>query len=163
MSVAADFLPIDRLYLEQRVANHPDTSAVLSRYPDATLVTIDDYRTVFDRPKQEFQTQKQGRVLIVAADRGEGLYRGAARLDSFAEGRLFYNAPVRNCVYNCDYCFLQGMHPSGYTVLYLGDQESVSAVDRELESGPIYLCISYVTDLLAVESLIPNCRRWIES
>jgi len=35
-------------------------------------------------------------------------------------------------------------------------------VDRQLESGPLYLCPSYDTDLLALEGIVPYASRWIE-
>ena len=72
-----------------------------------------------------------------------------------------------NCVYNCDYCYLQGMFPSANIVAFVNVEDYFAAtrqaiLNRSNPSQPFYLCISYDTDLLAFESIAPYCRAWIE-
>lgn len=142
---------------------YEDAARVLDLYPHAVRVLIDDYKEIFNRVGQRFQIQKRAPKLILAVKREGFLYRGSERIESFGDRNLAYNSLVRNCLYNCDYCFLQGMHPSAHIVVFVNNDEFLHSVDEELGSGPLYLSISYLTDLLAFEGILPFCRRWIEA
>ena len=65
-----------------------------------------------------------------------------------------------NCVYDCEYCYLQGMYPSGNIVAFLDLDLIFAEVDRLLLEHPVYLCVSFDTDLLALESLFGFCKQW---
>jgi len=38
----------------------------------------------------------------------------------------------------------------------------MTEVDHALKEGPLYLCVSYDTDMLALEKIVPYSRLWIE-
>ncbi|HUZ18231.1 MAG TPA: hypothetical protein VMV68_07570, partial [Spirochaetia bacterium] len=111
---------------------------------------------------QRFQIQKKSPKLILAVKKEHFLYLGSERIDSFGEARIAYNSLIRNCLFNCDYCFLQGMHPSAFALIYVNGEDFFPPVDEALAQGPLAVSISYVTDLLGFEGVLPLCRRWIE-
>lgn len=151
------------MYVEKAARDYADTTYILDQLPDIPVQDITHYKDVFNRPGQHFQVQKRAPALILAVERENLLYDGKARVASWgADLPLYYNAPVRNCVYNCDYCFLQGMHNSGNLVVYVNSVDFMSAAADRSNEGPIFLSISYLTDLLALEPLIPLCERWIQ-
>ena len=70
-------------------------------------------------------------------------------------------------LYNCEYCFLQGMYPSGNIVLFVNQDDFQKAVkvklnQNNLSKEGLTVSISYNTDLLAMEKLFPITRNWIE-
>lgn len=69
-----------------------------------------------------------------------------------------------NCIYDCDYCYLQGMFPSAHVVVFVNQEDFIHAISAELNriDKPIYLALSYDTDLLAFEGLFGFARPWIE-
>lgn len=67
-----------------------------------------------------------------------------------------------NCIYDCEYCYLQGMYPSGNIVAFLDLDLIFAEVDRLLLKHPVYLCVSFDTDLLALESLLGFCGQWYD-
>ena len=153
---------VGRVYVEAGARKYPDTSRILEKLGDIPVQEIGHYKDVFNRPGQHFQVQKHSPALILAVERETLLYDGKFRVASWgSQLPLYYNAPVRNCVYNCDYCFLQGMHTSGHLVVFVNIQDFFDAARDRAEHGPIFLSISYLTDLLAMEPLIPICERWI--
>lgn len=149
------------LYIEKQAEGQPLTAAVLQRFPKATRVVVDDYKGVFNRPRQSFAAQKINTNLILAVKKEQWLYDGSSFSPSFGHRHFYYNTLLLNCVYNCDYCYLQGMYPSANLVLFVNEQDFFAAVDERLQHHPVYLCISYDTDLLAVENVFRLCRRWI--
>ena len=154
---------VRRVYYEAGALEWPDASLILKRLSHLPQVEIDHYKDVFNRPGQHFQAQKRAPALILAVERERLLYEGSERVESWnGNVPLYYNAPVRNCVFNCDYCFLQGMHNSGHIVLFVNTSDFMDEASKRADQGPIFLSISYLTDLLAFERLWPVCRQWIE-
>lgn len=154
---------VRRVYYESQALDWPDTSTILKRLSHLPQVEIDHYKDIFNRPGQHFQAQKRAPALILAVERERLLYEGSERVESWnGDVPLYYNAPVRNCVFNCDYCFLQGMHNSGNIVFFVNTRDFMDEASKRADQGPIFLSISYLTDLLAFERLWPICRQWIE-
>ena len=155
------------LYVESAARDYPLTGKLLKRFPKSQRVWIDDYLEVFARSRQNFQMQKRSMKLILAVKKDNFLYAGSNNAQDFGYPNFHYNTLILNCLYNCDYCFLQGMYPSANVVLYVNTEDFFEATRRAVErradpDTPLYLAISYDTDLLAFESLAHYCRLWIE-
>ena len=54
------------------------------------------------------------------------------------------------------------MYPSSHIVINVDLQPVFSEVKKLLREHPVYLCISYDTDLLALESLTGSVMEWME-
>ncbi len=157
---------VSHIYLEEAARDYPLTARILERYPNAITVPISDYQQVFSRPRQDFQMQKQSQKLILATKKDEFLYAGSSQCQSFGNQNFFYTTPMLNCIYNCDYCYLQGLLPSANLVLFVNTGDfTTAAADaikmRTNRNQPLYLCISYDTDLLAFERVTGYCREWL--
>jgi spore photoproduct lyase len=157
-------LPIfSHIYIEDRAREYPLTSRTLAKFPKATNITIQNYKEVFNRPRQRWDHQKTALKLILAVRDDAFLYPGSSFVPSFDHTRFFYTTPVLNCLYGCEYCYLQGMFPSANLVLFVNSEDFIKAAERELaKPSPSYLCISYDTDLLALEEIFGYCAIWIE-
>jgi spore photoproduct lyase len=160
---AGPHYPLQRMYLEEAVENSDADLYLQKRFPQAKRHIISSYQEVFHSRRSNFQIQKQAGAVILAKDNGRLLYRGTERVNSFGIDldRFFYVSQLRNCLFNCDYCFLQGMHVSGYPILFLNHKDVVSAVKAELAKGPLYLSVSYMSDMLAFEPLLPYTAQWL--
>ena len=155
--------PFSHIYYERRARDLPLARMVRNRYRHLPHTEIADYAEIFNRKRQHFQIQKRSQALILAVAQKTFLYRGAERIRSFGDAHIYYTDQVRNCVYNCSYCFLQGMHRSAHCVLFVNEQDYHNAVVQRLRrESPLNLSISYLSDLLAVECVVPLCRNWIE-
>lgn len=155
------------LYVEQAAFDFPFTQAMLDRFPRARVVPVDDYKSIFARPRQHFQMQKHSMKLILAVKKEHFLYPGSGHSQHFGLDNFYYNTLMFNCVYNCDYCYLQGMYPSANIVAFVNTPDYLEATEQAIKERsntdqPLYVCISYDTDLLAFESVAPYCRTWIE-
>ena len=155
------------IYLEDGVEPYPLTRTILDRFPGATRVRVADYKHVFARRRQSFQAQKRSPKLILARKKDNWIYPGPSQSQDFGYRNFYYNSLLLNCIYNCDYCYLQGMYPSGNLVVFVNEDDFFSATKRAIEERPfpeepLYLCISYDKDLLAYENVAPYCARFIE-
>ncbi len=154
------------IYIEKDAFGYPLSELALSKFSGSTIVQIDHYKDLFNRKGQNFQLQKKSMKLILAVKREPLLYDGSSMVQDYMTPNVYYNTPILNCLYNCDYCFLQGMYDSGNLVVFVNDQEMMGAIDEKVSnpldsSKPTVISISYNTDLLAMENILPLCRRWI--
>lgn len=155
------------LYVEHAAFDYPHTQQLIARFDRAQVIPIGDYKSVFARPRQHFQTQKRSVKLILAVKKDHFIYPGSGRSQSFGFENFYYNALMLNCLYNCDYCYLQGMYPSANIVVFVNLEDYFTATRQAIADlpdphQPLYLCISYDTDLLAFERVIPYCSAWID-
>ena len=149
-----------RIYIEEAALCYDKTARIFSFFPDVTPVKVRDYKHVFNRPGQNAALQKQAPALILAVKKPPYLYAGAPVCQSFGEAHFYYTSCAMNCPYDCEYCYLQGMYPSGDVVLYVNTEEIFDEVRKVLSKHPLYLCISFDTDLTALEPITGYLKDW---
>jgi spore photoproduct lyase len=151
------------IYIEEEIENYPLTLEILKKFPQAIKVPIKNYKNVFNPYNQNFQAQKNKKKLILAKKRDNFIYSGSPVTDTFHRGKFFYNSLMMNCLYNCEYCYLQGMYNSSHIVVFVNLDDFFGETLKLLEiEEKVTLCISYDTDLLAMERFIPYASKWIE-
>lgn len=149
------------IYIEKKIAAHPRVRRILDMFPNSTVIWIDHYKDVFCRSGQNFTEQKCSQSLILAKKEGNLVYEGARVCQSFENEWFYYTSCVMNCIYDCEYCYLRGMYSSAHMVLFVNLEDILEEVERLLREHPVYLCVSYDTDLVALESVFGYAEEWI--
>jgi spore photoproduct lyase len=150
------------IYVEEDIKNNPFTKEILSKFPKAEIIEIDHYKDKFNSYSQNFRTQKNSQKLILAKKETPFLYE-ASDLIQKQDINFLYTTPMLNCIYDCHYCFLQGMYPSSNIVLFVNLEDFFEEVEKYLKThNNLFLSISYDTDILAVENIFGIAKKWIE-
>ncbi|AGM23575.1 hypothetical protein HMPREF0409_00605 [Fusobacterium animalis 4_8] len=149
------------IYVEKKILNNKNTLEILSKFKDVKIIEIDNYKEVFSSNNQDFHLQKLGQKLILASNKPNMIYKGAVVCESFENDNFYYTSSIINCVYDCEYCYLQGVYSSGNIVIFV-DIEKVFKEVEELYNKlkTLYLCVSYDTDLLAIENICGFSEKW---
>ncbi|MEE9384999.1 MAG: radical SAM protein [Nannocystaceae bacterium] len=145
---------IETIYVEHDVREHPRTQAVLARYPRATVIECDRYQEVFNRRAQNFRIQKRRPGLILARKHERRVLPAPAGYGIGGE-RNFYFSHMYNCVYDCQYCFLQGMYQSAHYVVFVNFEDFVEDLHAEHHRGggeATYYYSGYDADSLVFNS-----------
>ena len=130
------------IYVEKRAQAYPEMNDILRKFPRSTVIEIEDYKRVFNRSNQNFQAQKKSLKLIIAVKKDHFIYNGSQYAPNFDLPNFYYNTVMLNCLYNCDYCYLQGMFISGNIVIFINFEDFVQHAEKILkERGSIYLCV----------------------
>lgn len=148
------------IYLEPGAEDYPVAQQVLKRFPNSVRVPISHYKDVFCRTHQANSIQKKSPALILAVKKEPMVYPGAKVCQDFGNAHFYYASSMMNCYYDCEYCYLQGMYPSGHMVIFVNPEITMAEVDRLLAEHPVYLCISYDTDLLGAERFTGLLHQW---
>ena len=154
--------PFHHVYAERKLIGQYDADSVLKKLPGSRVVWINHYKDIFNRKGQSLEIQKKSPALILAKKEGQLIYQGSRECQSFGNEHFYYTSCMMNCLFDCEYCYLQGMYPSADVVIFMNIEDIFSEVDRLLMEHPVYLCISYDTDMVALESITGYCKRWIE-
>ena len=154
--------PFSHIYIEEALLRDRECLRVLERFPKAVYIPIRHYKDVFNRKKQNRSLQEKSRKLILARKEGQRIYKGAPVCQDFSEAHFYYSSLLMNCPFHCTYCYLQGMYPSANLVLFLNLNDYFTDCCALLsEKGSLYLCISYDTDLIAMEEVYPYVERFL--
>jgi len=154
------------IYVEEQAREYPLTKKILTNFPNTVQIGIKNYRNIFNRANQQFLIQKQNPSLILAVKQGALIYQGSPECQDYRNPNFYYNTPILNCIYDCEYCFLQGKYQSSNLVVFVNQtalmESVVTEIDRRPDSSqPLLLALSYDTDLLALDNRIPLLKDWI--
>jgi spore photoproduct lyase len=143
------------IYIERDVAEHPRTLELQQRFPEARRIYCERYTEIFNRRAQNFRLQKKRPALILA-----GKYR--QRLLPVPGGyglgtaHAYYFSHMLNCLYDCRYCFLQGMFRSAHYVLFVNYEDFAKDIEQAVlahGNSAVQFFSGYDCDSLALEPL----------
>ena len=157
-----NYSSFSHIYIEEKVRENPRTKRILEHFPNANRIYIKHYKDVFNRSRQSVTVQHQSQALIIAEKTGAKIYKGAPVCQSFGNEYFYYTSCMMNCVFDCEYCYLKGMYPSGNMVIFVNLEDYFAELEQVLKDHPIYLCVSYDADLVACDSLTDYVREWVE-
>ena len=166
---------ISCIYLETRVKHHARSQELLSRFKKLPVIEIEHYGEVLNPRAQNFRLQKKNPALIIAhKDKGHVL----AAPEGYGIGARhnYYFSHMLNCLYDCRYCFLQGMYQSAHQVLFVNYEDfgaRITEVSRQHEPDDVWFYSGYDCDSLANEPMSrfteffvpliePHPNAWLE-
>jgi spore photoproduct lyase len=153
------------IYIEEEVRDQDRVKALLARFPDIPHIACERYGEVFNRKGQNFRIQKKSPALILAKKYGN-LVLPSPDGYGFEGGKSFYFSHMLNCVYDCRYCFLQGMYRSANYVLFVNYEDFESQIVESIKvteaaEGPSIYYSGYDCDSLALEPVSRFCDYFL--
>lgn len=150
------------IYAETKALGYSSSKEVLDRFPQAQLIEIDDYRDIFNRNNQNWSAQKKSQKLILAVQQDKFYYEGSPNCNNFGHKNFYYSSPILNCPFDCSYCYLQGLFNSANLVYFVNSEDYLNAISNLQQERPqLLLCLSYDTDLIALDPILPTLSNWL--
>ena len=147
---------IETIYIESEIRSHPRTKSILNRFSNARIVECERFGEVFNPKKQNFRLQKKKPALIIARKHRNFILEAP---EGFGIGgrKNYYFSHMFNCIYDCRYCFLQGMYRSANYVLFVNYEDFQNEIKKIVEQNPddeeITFFSGYDCDSLALEAI----------
>ncbi|MCS5688448.1 MAG: hypothetical protein NZ659_06675 [Acidimicrobiales bacterium] len=159
---------INTIYVEQALEDDARAQRILARFPDVTQVTCERYGEVFNPKAQNFRLQKARPALILAEKFGETILLTPP---GYGIGGVhnYYFSHMMNCIYDCRYCFLQGMYRSAHYVVFVNYERFFTGMTDKLEAHPgedVWFFSGYDCDSLALEPVtgfVSELLVWLNS
>ncbi len=146
---------IDTLYIEKAVEQHPRVMAIRQRFPDARVIFCERYGEVFNPKSQNFRLQKHKPALILA-EKYQKFVLPTPSGYGIGGKHNYYFSHMLNCLYDCRYCFLQGMYQSANYVLFVNYEDfhrQIRDICYQTPDQPVYFFSGYDCDSLAMEPI----------
>tara|TARA_E500000331_G_scaffold97822_1_gene94621 strand:+ start:2053 stop:3045 length:993 start_codon:yes stop_codon:yes gene_type:complete len=155
---------IDSIFIERDVLDHPVSQKVINRLKNADVFEIERYQEMFNRRQQNFRIQKQNPALILAKKYDNFVLPAPSGFGIDAQ-KNYYFSHMYNCIYDCRYCFLQGMYSSANYVLFVNYEdffEKITDVIAENTNDSITFFSGYDCDSLAFEKITGFAEQAVE-
>ncbi len=146
---------IDTIYVEKEIEHHPKTISILSRFSKANIILCDRYSEIFNLKNQNFRLQKQKPALILAR-KHQGHVLKTPNKYGIGRSHNYYFSHMLNCLYDCRYCFLQGMYRSAHYVIFVNFEDFQSEISKtidELQGEEATFFSGYDGDSLAFDQI----------
>ena len=154
---------IDQIYIEEALLEHPRAGAILRRFPDASVTTCARYGEIFNRKAQNFRLQKIGPALILA-EKFSGHVLPSPPEYAIGGDLNYYFSHMLNCVYDCRYCFLQGMYRSAHYVVFVNYEDFFQAIAdtiRTAGDASAHFFSGYDCDSLALDPVTGFVKEFV--
>ena len=146
---------IETIYFEEEIKSHPRTQKIFSKFQNIRKININRYGEIFNRRNQNFKIQKENPALIIAKKHSNFVLKAPENF-GIGSNDNFYFSHMYNCIYDCKYCFLQGMYSSSNFVLFVNFEDFNKKIKEIIEKNPskkLTFFSGYDCDSLALEKI----------
>jgi len=144
-----------RLFVEKAIANQARTKKIINNFKHLPIIEIDNYQDVFEKVRKPYLLKRSQLDLFLAHKKGS-LVKQTPPAYGVKNEPHYYFIHQYNCVYECDYCYLQGYFRSPDIVLFLNYEEIISEIDKVVknhQNQKIWFHAGEFSDSLALSNL----------
>ena len=121
------------IYVEHLLKNHPRALEIFKKFPESEIKYIDRVDDVFGRVKKPYLQKRTNLNLFLGEKKGQ-LVKIAPAAYGLSGEPHYYFVHAYNCIYECNYCYLQGYFNSPDIVLFLNHEEISLEIKKLAES-----------------------------
>lgn len=122
-------LMFEVIYVEKHLLEHSRVLEILKKYPNSEVKKIDKIEDVFGRVKKPYLQKRTNLNLFLGEKKGQLVKPAPPAYGLSGEPHYFF-VHAYNCIYECNYCYLQGYFHSPDIVLYLNHEEIALEIKR---------------------------------
>jgi spore photoproduct lyase len=150
-------MKFEHIFVEKDVFDHPRTKTLLSKLSSPTVTEIDRYDDIFGRARKPYLHKRTNLNAFIAKKRGT-LIKEAPAAYGTQEGSHYYFIHQFNCIYECEYCYLQGYFNSPDLVFFVNHEDITRAIAEQVSKAsdselPMWFHAGEFSDSLAINGL----------
>ena len=156
-------MKIKNLYIEEDVLKDEKAIRIQKKLRYENKIICKNYREVFNPKNQNFRIQKNEPSVILATKK-KNLILKAPKKFSIGFSENYYFSHMLNCIYDCNYCFLQGMFNSAHYVIFVNYDDFLLNIKDKLNNSSNNICFfsGYDCDSLALEDITGFIEYFVE-
>ncbi|MDD0852003.1 radical SAM protein [Halobacteriovorax sp. GB3] len=129
----------NRIFIEKDLRDNPRAKAILNRFSSLPVKEIDAIDDVFQKVKKPYLQKRDNLNLFLGTKKGK-LVKEAPDAYGLSGDPHYYFIHAYNCIYECNYCYLQGYFHSPDIVLFLNHEEIANEIEaiakEQIEKNP---------------------------
>ncbi len=146
---------INTIYVENEIKDNSRTLSILSNFKRSRIIYINKYSELFNKKNQSFRLQKKDPLLILAKKNNNFVLKAP---EGFGIGasKNYYFSHMYNCIYDCKYCFLQGLYSSANYIIFVNYEDFLIQIQNLIAKNKdknMTFFSGYDCDSLAMEKV----------
>ena len=139
----------ETVYIEEDTKEDKNTIDILGRIKFKNLIYCNSYSEIFNPKNQNFRIQKIKPNIILAKKKNNFIMNTPKDFTiGFKEN--YYFSHMLNCIYDCKYCFLQGMFNSANFVIFTNFNDFINEIIKKSSNKNQKLC--FFLDMIVTAS-----------
>lgn len=119
----------EKIFIEEHLENHPKVMELKIKFSDSEFKLIKKVEDVFGRVKKPYLQKRSNLNLFIGEKKGQ-LVKPAPPAYGLSGEPHYYFVHAYNCIYECNYCYLQGYFQSPDIVLFINHDEIGAEITR---------------------------------
>jgi len=124
-----------KVFIENNLKDSRAVKNILEKIKFKEIVYLNQYDDVFEKVKKPYLQKRDNLNLFLANKRGE-LVKEAPDAYGLGGEKHFYFIHSLNCIYECEYCYLQGYFNSPDLVWFLNHDEIIKSINFFAKENP---------------------------
>ena len=117
------------VYIEKHLKDSSKTAAILSKVKYQEIIYIDKTEDVWGRVKKPYLQKRTNLNLFIGEKRGQ-LVKEAPDAYGHGKEKHYYFIHAYNCIYECQYCYLQGYFHTPDIVIFINHDDITSEIEN---------------------------------
>jgi spore photoproduct lyase len=122
-----------KIFIEKDLVDSPYAKKIIEKFPKVENVTIDSYEDHWGRKRKPYLQKRDNLNLYIAHKKGQLLKEAPDAYGLVGEPHYYY-VHAYNCIYECDYCYLQGYFYTPDMVLFVNHDEIIEQITNKIEN-----------------------------
>jgi len=154
----------ETVYIEEDTKEDKNTIDILGRIKFKNLIHCNNYSEIFNPRNQNFRIQKI-KPNIILAKKKKNFIMTTPKEFTIGFKENYYFSHMLNCIFDCKYCFLQGMFNSANFVIFTNFNDFINEIKKKTSNKNHKLCFfsGYDCDSLALEKVTNFLKVFLKS
>ncbi len=153
----------NRIFIENEVSSNPRTREILNKLGKSEFEIIDRVEDLFGKVKKPYLQKRDNLNLFIGKKRGN-LVKPAPDAYGLSGESHFYFIHAYNCIYECQYCYLQGYFNSPDLVFFVNHEEIGAEIEKKIGENPkgVWFHAGEFSDSLALSHITGELPYYFE-
>jgi len=149
-----------KIFIETKIKNSAKAKEIINKFPNSEIHIIQRYDDIFGKVRKPYLEKRENLNLYIAEKRGT-IVKEAPNAYGLDGAKHYYFINSYNCIYECEYCYLQGFFNSPDIVLFVNwDDIEKSIIDTAKENLGCWFHAGEFSDSLALSNLTGELDKY---
>lgn len=125
-----------KILVEREIIDHPRSQAILSNF-NKTPIVINKVEEIFGRVKKDYSNKQDNLYLFIGKKKGLLVKPTPPAYGYHTHEKHYYFIHAYNCLYDCQYCYLQGYFNSPDLVVFINHEEIIEEMQKIVDQNSL--------------------------
>ncbi len=152
----------NKVFIENNILTHQLTKDIISKIKFNEIHHIDSYDDIWGRARKPYLEKRENLNLFIAIKKGQKV-KEAPPAYGHGDEKHYYFIHSYNCIYECEYCYLQGHFTSPDLVFFVNHDEIIQEMEEIVKKNPnVWFHAGEFSDSLALSHITGELPLYFE-